>query len=100
MGGEPIASTLWYRRAEELTDTVLREGGNGMALVAFHGFRPEHRVHDGLFDGLHGGLKNTVEGVVREHRNLLQVLGRGGLGIPGGEGDEDVAGAVAGGRPG
>ena len=40
--------------------------------------------------------KMRIERIVGQHGELMQALGADGAGIGGGEGDEDVAGAVAG----
>ena len=46
--------------------------------------------------GLDGGQKDGVEGIVGEHGELVDALRADGAGVGGGEGEEDVSGAVAG----
>ena len=72
------------------------EGDDGVVVDAGHGFGGDHGVDDGFFGGLTVARKSGIEFVVRQHFEVADSLGRGGAGIGGGEGDEDVSGAVAG----
>ena len=72
------------------------QGYGGMAVDTGHGFSGDHGVDDCLFGGLDGGEKQWIEAVVGQHFEVVDSLGRRGSRIGGGEGDEDVAGAVAG----
>jgi hypothetical protein len=74
----------------------VREGDDFVIVDAFHGFGGDHGVDDGFFGGLDGGQENWVERIVGEHGELVQSRGADGAGIGGGEGEKDVAGAVAG----
>ena len=79
----------------------MREGDDFAIVDAFHGFGGDHGVDDGFFGGLNGGEEDGVEGVVGKHGELVSVVGlragwADGAGVGGGEGEEDVAGAIAG----
>src|SRR5882724_1532707 len=67
-----------------------------MILNAGHGFGGDHGVDDGFFGGLHGSGENGIELVVGQHFQVDDAVGGSSAGVGGGEGNEDVAGAVAG----
>src|SRR6266436_9112414 len=67
-----------------------------MIFDAGHGFGGDHGVDDGFFGGVDGSAENGIEPVVGQHFQVDDVVGGGSAGIGSGEGDEDVAGAVAG----
>src|SRR6266850_5854336 len=67
-----------------------------MIFNAGHGFGGDHGVDDGFFGSLDGGSENGIDLVVGQHLQVDDAVGGGSAGIGGGEGDEDVAGAVAG----
>ena len=73
--------------------------GQGYDLVivdALHGFGCDHGIDHGFFGGLHRGEKNRVEGIIRQHGELVQAFGAYRPWIGSREGEEDVAGSVAG----
>ena len=72
------------------------EGDYFVIFDAGHGFGGDHGVDYGFFGGLHGGGEDGLDQIVGQHFELYKVIGGSGAGIGGGEGDEDVAGAVAG----
>ena len=64
---------------------------DGVIIDAGHGFGCDHGVDHSLLRGLDGREKNWIEGIIREHGELVQSFGADGAGIRGRERDEDVA---------
>src|ERR1700674_3640216 len=75
------------------------ERADAMIFDAGHGFGGDHGVDDGFFGGLDGGGKDGFDLVVGQHLQVDHMVGSGGAGVGGGEGDKDVTGAVAGNAP-
>src|SRR5882672_484573 len=67
-----------------------------MIFDAGHGFGSDHGVDDGFFGGLDGGGENGIDFVVGQHLQVDHVVCSGSARIGGGEGDKNIAGAVAG----
>ena len=81
---------------ENFAEFVVRQGDDFVILDAGHGFGGDHGIDHGLFGGLHSRGKDGVQLIVGKHFQVDDVAGSGSAGIGGGEGDEDIAGAVAG----
>ena len=72
------------------------QGYDSVAVDAGHGFGGYHGVDYGFFGGLDGGEKQGIEAVVGQHFQVVDSFGGRRSWIRGGEGDEDIARAVAG----
>src|SRR5882724_8178363 len=70
------------------------ERADAMIFDAGHGFGGDHGIDDGFFSSLDGGAENGIEFVVGQHFQVDDVVSSGRIG--GGEGDKNIAGAVAG----
>src|SRR5690349_13335232 len=66
-----------------------------MIFDARHGVGGDHGVDDGFFDGLDSSREDRFDQIVGKHLDADDVIGGFGIGISGGESDEDIAGAVA-----
>ena len=63
-------------------------------LVIFNsgrGFGGDHRVYDGLFGGLDGRSEDCIDGIVREHLQVHNLLAAIGVRIGSGKRDKDIA---------
>ena len=97
--GDPGCDVLFGQAVvffQDFAQAVVGKGDDGVVIDASHGFGGDHGVDDGFFGGLDGGQEERIEAVVGQHFQVADSLGGGGFGIGGGEGDEDVSGAVAG----
>ena len=74
----------------------MRQGDHCVIVDAGHGFGGDHGVDDRFFGGLDCCQKNWIERIVGEHGELVESFGADSAGIRGGEGDENIAGAVTG----
>src|SRR5258705_4334172 len=74
----------------------MRKRRNVVVIDAGHGVGGDHGVDDGFFGGLDDGGEDRVEVGVGEHFYFGYIFGDGCAGVGGGEGDKDIAGAVAG----
>ena len=81
---------------EDGAEFVVGERDDFVIFDAGHGFGGDHRVDDGFFGGLNSRGEDGLDLIIGKHFQIDDVVGSGGAGIRGGEGDENVAGAVAG----
>ena len=72
------------------------ESDDFVIVDAFHGFGGDHGVDDGFLCRLDGCKEHGVEGIVGEHGELVKAFASDCAGVSGREGEEDVAGAIAG----
>src|SRR5438067_13888878 len=75
---------------------VVRQGFYAVVLDTRHGFGGYHRIDDRFFDGFDCTFENWVESFVGEHLYGGETFGFGGTRVGRGEGDENIAGTVAG----
>ena len=75
---------------------VVGQRDNFVVIDAGHGFGGDHGVDDGFFRGLDGGGEDGLDLVVGQHFQVDDVVSSSSARIGSGEGDEDVAGAIAG----
>ena len=81
---------------EDGAELVVGQSDHFVIFDAGHGFGRDHGVDDSFFGGIRDGSEDGVHAIVWKHGELNGSVGLGGAGIGGGEGDENVPGAVAG----
>ncbi len=74
----------------------VRQGDDPVALEAGHVLGRDHCIDHGFLGRLHGRLEQRIELSVRQHLHRHRLICRSGFGIGRREGDEYIAGAVAG----
>src|SRR6267378_2704442 len=97
--GFPLCAGSWREAVvffENFAEFVVRQGDDFVIFDAGHGFGGDHGVDHGLFGGLDGGGEDGLDLIVGKHFQIDDMVGSGPAGIGRGEGDENVAGAVAG----
>ena len=81
---------------QDFAQAVVGKSDYRLAVDAGHGFRSYERIDDGFLGGLNCGEEDGIQFVVGQQGNLMDAGGLARAGIGGGEGDEDVSGAIAG----
>jgi hypothetical protein len=60
---------------QDLSQAIVWQCDDRVVINAGHGFGSHHRIDDRFLCGLDGRQENGIEGIVGQHRNLMESLG-------------------------